>query len=187
MSPSTPSSSKSDPKLSYEISASVLKSGHPYGKPPRNSFAESSTPSTVPSTSQSCSCGCTRTNTLTDCEYGRRRQPQKVRLFKHRKAEPQEAVVWPTLKDVLFALIMSAGIVMVVGEIFEILASIYLTQHLGFFSSLEFWRRWKVCMRLSVLALWLGKLAFDAGIALGKAGAQRKLDRPLGTSFRSSL
>ncbi|ERF70486.1 hypothetical protein EPUS_07342 [Endocarpon pusillum Z07020] len=185
MSTSAPSSSSSDPKLSYEISVSAQKSGYPYGKPPRNSFAElSSTPSILAST---CSCGCNRKNTVTDSEYGCRRQPKNVYLFKHRKAEQQEGTVWPTLKDVLFTLIMSAGIVMVIGEILEILASIYLTQQLGFFSSLEFWRRWKVCMRLSVLALWLGKLAFDAGIALGKADAQRKPGRPLGTSFLSSL
>ncbi len=76
---------------------------------------------------------------------------------------------------------------MVMGEIIELLASIYLTQQLSLFSSMEFWRRWKVCMRLLAVALWLGKLAFDAGIALGKVGAQRKLDRPLGTSFQSRL
>lgn len=186
MSSSAPRSSISDQPLSYEISSSIQKSGYPYGIPPRNSFADSSTP-VLRLTSQHRSSGCTRTNTLTDSEYPCLRQPKKVRRFRHRKAKPQEVAVWPTLKDVLFALIMSAGIVMVVGEILEILASIYLTQQLGFFSSLEFWRRWKVCMRLSVLALWLGKLAFDAGIALGKADAQRKPGRPLGSSFLSTL
>ena len=188
MSSTTPSSSISDQKQSYEISTSTQKSSYPFGKPPRNSFAEfSSTPSTLPLSSRPYSSGCTRKHTLSDPEYGCLRQPKNVRLFKQWKAEPQEAVVWPTLKDVLFTLIMSAGIVMVIGEILEILASIYLTQQLGFFSSLEFWRRWKVCMRLSVVALWLGKLAFDAGIALGKVDAQRKLNRPLGTSFRSPM
>lgn len=179
MSSSTPSSSISDQTLSFEFLRLFKNRATLLG-------AESSTPSALPLSSQHYACGCIRTNTLTDSEYGCRRQPKKVRRFKHRKAEPQEAAVCPTLKDVLFTLIMSVGIVMVIAKILKILASIYLTQQLGFFSSLEFWRRWEVCMRLSVLALWLGKLTFDVGNALGKADARRKLDRPLGTSCRSS-
>ena len=141
----------------------------------------------MPRSSQQYSSRSTRKHTITDSVYDCLRQPKKFRLFKDQKAETQEDGVWPTVKDVIFTLIMSAGIVMVMGEVLELLASIYLTQQLGFFSSMEFWRRWKVCMRLSVVALWLGKLAFDAGIALGKVDAQRKLGRPLGTSFRSRL
>lgn len=188
MSSSPPNSSPSGETQSLKISTSTRNSSYSYAKPPRNSFAESSSiPLTIPGSSQQYSSRSTRKHTLTNLEYDCLRQPKKVPLFKNQKAKPEEDGVWPTGKDVLFTLIMSAGIVMVIGEILELLASIYLTQQLGFFSSVEFWRRWKVCMRLLVVALWLGKLAFDAGIALGKADAQRKLDRPLGISFRSPL
>lgn len=174
MSSCSPTSSYQDQKQSLKMSTSTRNSIPGWSESPHHSPLQHHG-------------GRSWKRTFGKWEYDDGYELQPVRLFRHWKSEPQEAGIWPTLKDIIFTLIVSAGVVMVLNEILSNLASTFFTGHLYWFEKIAFWLQWKVCMRWSVVGLWLAKIIFDAGTVLGRLDAQRKPNRPSRSSFRSQL
>ena len=108
------------------------------------------------------------------------------RLFRHWKFQPQQAGIWPTIKDLFFTLILSAGLVVVVNEVLIKLVEKFFLNDLYWFERIAFWTQWKMAVRWLIVVLWILKVVFDAGTVMGKLEIQRNPSLYPRSSFRSS-
>jgi hypothetical protein len=119
-------------------------------------------------------------------DRGYRHEPRPVHLFRHWKFQPQEAGIWLTIKDLLFSMILSAGLVVVVNEILVKLVETFLLKGLYWFERDQFWTQWKLAVRWLIVVIWIAKIIFNAGTVVGRLDAKRKSNLCLRSSFRSS-
>jgi hypothetical protein len=109
-----------------------------------------------------------------------------LRHFRHWKFEPEQAGIWPTIKDLLFTLIVLAGLVVVVNEVLIKLVDQFFLNDLQYFERTVFWTQWMMAVRCLIVMLWVLKVVFDAGTVMGKLEIQRKPILYPRTSFRTS-
>jgi hypothetical protein len=107
-------------------------------------------------------------------------------LFRHWKFQPQRAGIWPTIKDLFFSLLLSAGLVVVMNEVLIKLVEKVFLNGLYWYERIAFWSQWKMVVRWLIVVFWIVKVAFDAGTVKGKLKAQRKPSLCPRTSFRTS-